>query len=68
MPYTVGGKIYLSETQLTAKSFVPLYIENKLDDIVGVDEKIIAAWRKQIANRKTEIANIIMALNNHAKE
>lgn len=68
MPKMIGGKIYLSNTQLTAKSFVPLYMENKLDDIVGVDEKIISAWREQIANRKTEIANIIMALNNHAKE
>lgn len=68
MPRNIGGKIYLSETQLTTKSFVPLYMENKLDDIVGVDDNLIAAWRKQIANRKTEIANIIMALKNHAKE
>lgn len=68
MPRNIGGKIYLSETQLTTKSFVPLYMENKLDDIIGVDDNLIAAWRKQIANRKTEIANIIMTLKNHAKE
>lgn len=62
MPHKIGGKIYLSDTQLTPKSFVPLYMENKLDDVVGVDEKIIAAWREQIATRKAKIANIINGL------
>ena len=68
MPRNIGGKIYLSDTQLTPKSFVPLYMENKLDDIEGVDEKIIAAWREQIAMRKAKIANIVATLGNHAKE
>jgi len=67
-PHFVSGKIYLSRTQLTPKSFVPMYMEKKLDDIIGVDEKTIAAWREQIANRKTKIANIVAALNNHVKE
>lgn len=67
-PRIVSGKIYLSRTQLTPKSFVPLYMEKKLDDIIGVDEKTIAAWREQIANRKTKIANIVAVLNNHVKE
>ena len=67
MPKFIGGNIYLSNTQLTAKSFVPLYMENKLDDIVGVDEKVIAAWREQIAVRKNKIANIVDMLNNYIK-
>ena len=67
-PRFVSGKIYLSRTQLTPKSFVPMYMEKKLDDIIGIDEKTIAAWREQIANRKTKIANIVAALNNHVKE
>lgn len=62
MPHKIGGKIYLSDTQLTPKSFVPLYMENKLNDVVGVDEKIIAAWREQIRTRKSRIANIINGL------
>jgi len=67
-PRIVSGQIYLSRTQLTPKSFVPMYMEKKLDDIIGIDEKTIAAWREQIANRKTKIANIVAALNNHVKE
>jgi dissimilatory sulfite reductase (desulfoviridin) alpha/beta subunit len=59
----IGGKIYLSNTQLTAKSFVPLYMENKLDDIVGVDEKIISAWREQINTRKNAILSIVDGLS-----
>ena len=62
MPHKIGGKIHLSHTQLTEKSFVPLYMENKLGDIVGVDEKIIAAWRKQIATRKAQIASILASI------
>jgi len=67
MPRFVGGKIYLSGTQLTPKSFVPMYMENMLDKIVGVNEKTITAWRQQIENRKTQIANIVASLNNHTK-
>lgn len=67
MPRFVGGKIYLSGTQLTPKSFVPIYMENMLDKIVGVNEKTITAWRQQIENRKTQIANIVASLNNHTK-
>ncbi len=62
MPHKIGGKIHLSCTQLTEKSFVPLYMENKLGDIVGVDEKIIVAWRKQIATRKAQIASILASI------
>ena len=68
MPRNISGKIYLSDTQLTPKSFVPLYMENKLDDIIGVDEKIIAAWREQIAMRKAKIANIVATLNTKQKD
>ena len=64
MPKFVGGKIYLSNTRLTEKSFVPLYMENKLDDISGVDEKIIAAWREQINARKNGILSIVTSLFN----
>lgn len=62
-PRHVGGKIYLSHTNLTAKSFVPLYIENKLDDIIGLDDKTIAAWKQQIAQRKHELQTIITSLS-----
>ncbi|MBR4507689.1 MAG: PcfJ domain-containing protein [Alphaproteobacteria bacterium] len=62
-PRHVGGKIYLSHTNLTAKSFVPLYIENKLDDIIGLDDKTIAAWKQQIAQRKHKLQTIITSLS-----
>lgn len=67
MPRKIGGKIYLSNTQLTPKSYVPLYMESKLGDIVGIDEHIIAAWREQIAKRKSQIASIVAALNNYKR-
>lgn len=63
MPRDICGKIYLSGTQLTAKSFVPIYLEPKLNDIIGVDEKIIAAWREQIKNRKSGLQNILSSLS-----
>ena len=67
MPRFVGGKIYLSNTQLIPTSFVPIYMENMLDKIVGVDKKIIDAWRQQINDRKNKISTVVAMLNNHTK-
>jgi len=64
MPRYVWGHIFLHNTRLTAKSFVPIYMENKLNYIVGIDEEIIKAWKQQIVTRKKSIANIIASLSN----
>lgn len=64
VPREVGGLILLSGHKLTSESFVPMYIENKLNDILGVDKEVIVAWKEQIAQRKTGIQNIIASLRN----
>lgn len=65
LPREITGNIYLSGTQLTSKSFVPIY--TNLDAISGVDEKIITAWREQIEKRKSGLANIIASLSQRQK-
>lgn len=64
MPRNIYGKIYLRNTRLNAKSFVPIYMENKLSYIVGIDGKVIESWRQQITTRKKSIANIVASLSN----
>ncbi len=67
MPRYIGGLIYLHSDKLTAESFVPIYLENKLDDILGVDKAIINAWRTQIAIRKKGLQNIMLSLRENNK-
>ena len=64
MPREIGGLVLLSGHKLTAESFVPIYIEDKLKkhDILGVDKSVTAAWQEQIKQRKIGIANILSAL------
>ena len=68
MPRDIRGKIYLRNTRLNAKSFVPIYVENKLDNIVGIDAKVIESWKQQIKTRKNAIANIVASLSNPRKK
>lgn len=68
MPRNIGSKIYLSHTCLHGKSFVPIYMENKLDDVVGISDKVRNAWKKQVKDRKNTIANIIASLSNSRKK
>lgn len=68
MPRNIYGKIYLRDTRLNAKSFVPIYMENKLDDIVGIDDKVIESWKQQIKTRKNAIANIMALLSDPRKK
>ncbi len=64
LPREIGGLILLPKDKLTAESFVPLYIEDKLKkgDVLGVDETVSTAWQDQIEQRKIGIANIIASL------
>ena len=65
MPRKIGGMILLSGHKLTADSFVPLYLEEKLNtnDVLGVNKDVLEAWKKQIALRKTGLSNIIASLS-----
>lgn len=68
MPRHIGGEISLFNTQLNSKSFVPMYIENKLDDIIGIEEDVIEAWKKQIEQRKSGIQSIMASLMNKERK
>ena len=68
MPHYIGGEISLFNTQLNSKSFVPMYIEDKLDNIIGVEDDVIEAWKKQIKQRKEGIQNIIASLSNKERK
>ena len=69
MPRNTGGMILLSGHKLNAESFVPIYLEEKLNtnDVLGVDKNVIESWKEQIKLRKTGIQNIILSLSEHKK-
>ena len=69
MPHEIGGLVLLSGHKLTAESFVPLYIEDKLKnhDILGVNQSVTAAWQEQIKQRKIDIATILATLRERKK-
>lgn len=68
LPHNIGGVIYLFNTKLTKKSFVPIYLENKLDCIIGPEDETIAAWKEQIALRKASLGNILASLSQKAQK